>query len=671
MVTPWVFEARRKRDKKRDPMEANFFTGEEDDEEVYGRTDSLVREALQNSLDARPRKDGKLSTEPVRVRFTVGRSPIPEARARFYLDGLIPHLEAAELKNETVSQANVPPMHFLAYEDFGTRGLCGEPERRDDPVAGTELSAPQDFYWFWWNVGRSGKRGADRGRWGVGKTVFPACSKINAMFALTCQHGSGRRLLMGQSVMKIHHIGDVEYEPDGCFCDPAKSAEVQLPFEDEAVLKAFEADFGLSRKDMPGTSIVVPYSFERLSPKPLLESIIVHYFVPIVRGELVAEVQGPSMPLTIVNKDTIHTVAATLQWAGKRAEKKHNAPPTLLAKWANERRASNDIPSLSLHGKAPAWSADLFTPALLASLQAQYSARQRIAVRVPVSIDLTERYAKELKPNSTATSIATSFDVFIERDETAERGEDYFVRGGMTISGISTIASARGIRAVVLVDEAELATFLGDAEGPAHTDWKEGEETLRRRYEKYTSRIRFVRNAVAKLLALLVPAPKGLNRDLLRDLFYVETEELVADEDTDPTPPIPPIEPTNPLPYDGKPTSGGFRVFGRKVEGRSRPVALKVDAAFEVDGMSTARSLKRYSEFDFRFDNPESSSLKIECDGCEVSADRNSLELRPEKDEFEVVVSGFPANTDVVFRIKDLSQPEVAEETEASVEGVQ
>lgn len=81
-----------------------------------------------------------------------------------YLSGLAEHLD--EVKNEVVNKNSpAPSMPFLVYEDFGTRGLCGDPTRTRDPASGS--TDQEDFYWFWWNVGRSGKSGADRGRWGL------------------------------------------------------------------------------------------------------------------------------------------------------------------------------------------------------------------------------------------------------------------------------------------------------------------------------------------------------------------------------------------------------------------------------------------------------------------------------------------------------------------------
>src|SRR5437588_6535473 len=244
---------------RRDPFEAEFFVGSEESEHVYGRTDALVRETVQNALDARA-GDG-----PARVRFVI-RDPHqqPSADAReAYLGGLVPHLLAAGNDFLAAGVAS-RPMRVLLYEDFGTRGLCGDPARTEDPPADGSAGW-QDFYWFWRNVGRSGKSGQDLGRWGLGKSVLPATSKVNTMFGLTVRP-DGRRLLMGQAVLKTHRIDAEQFLPEGFYHGKTDPHGVPLPVEGGAECDAFAGAFGLSRRrDECGLSVVVPFGFDTLA----------------------------------------------------------------------------------------------------------------------------------------------------------------------------------------------------------------------------------------------------------------------------------------------------------------------------------------------------------------------------------------------------------------------
>ena len=56
----------------------------------------------------------------------------------------------------------------MVVEDFGARGLGGNPLLSNAPDPDSKVK--EDFFWFWRNIGLSGKTGDDLGRWGLGKT---------------------------------------------------------------------------------------------------------------------------------------------------------------------------------------------------------------------------------------------------------------------------------------------------------------------------------------------------------------------------------------------------------------------------------------------------------------------------------------------------------------------
>ncbi|MBO3803981.1 MAG: hypothetical protein JTT11_08975 [Candidatus Brockarchaeota archaeon] len=255
-----------------DPVEGEFFTPQR-------LTESLVREAIQNSLDA------KLPQSQLRMRFALSGSSnrLPPEKARRYCEGLRPHIEKVAADYSLPREDE--PMNFLVIEDFGTRGLCGDPEQAFD----SDTSGPKnDFYYFWRNIGRSSKREAERGRWGLGKTVFPAASRINAFFGLTIRADDRKRLLMGQAVLKTHTIGDIRYCPYGFFAE--FDQEFAMPVTDQELLENFCSDFGLKRTSEPGLSIVVPYfREEELLKDDIEQAVIMNYFYPILSRDLIVE----------------------------------------------------------------------------------------------------------------------------------------------------------------------------------------------------------------------------------------------------------------------------------------------------------------------------------------------------------------------------------------------
>ena len=116
---------------------------------------------MRNARDARP--DG----QPVRVRFIFGKLD-PES-ASPYIESLRSHVQAKEsgVKADVVKDPD-EPMSFVAVEDFGTRGLRGDPTH-DDEESGAAAGERNDFYYFWRNLGRSGKekRSGAGGAWAI------------------------------------------------------------------------------------------------------------------------------------------------------------------------------------------------------------------------------------------------------------------------------------------------------------------------------------------------------------------------------------------------------------------------------------------------------------------------------------------------------------------------
>ena len=187
----WVFEELRG-GPRRTPQEAELFKDKDADEGEYAGNDYLVREVIQNALDARA--DG--SKSPVKVRFAIHDSadaPSP-CRLAYYFARLRAPLEAFQVDFSDKGAPDLVP-RFLVCEDFGTRGLEGDEERFGGLKPGD--ASRQDFYWFWRNIGSSAKTGDDLGRWGLGKTVYRAVSRARCMLGLTVRRSDGRCLLKG------------------------------------------------------------------------------------------------------------------------------------------------------------------------------------------------------------------------------------------------------------------------------------------------------------------------------------------------------------------------------------------------------------------------------------------------------------------------------------------
>jgi len=151
----WTFRRMDRGEMNIDPIQSEFFTTEA----IDGQAEAIVRESIQNSLDAAiPGKKAK-----VRFRMSNDGEALERDSHSFFLRGLDPHLSAPEV-GLTKRPDDGEPVSFLSIEDFETRGLSGDPAQAED-----RLGSDNDFFYFWRNIGRSrkGKRtagGGDSGR---------------------------------------------------------------------------------------------------------------------------------------------------------------------------------------------------------------------------------------------------------------------------------------------------------------------------------------------------------------------------------------------------------------------------------------------------------------------------------------------------------------------------
>ena len=624
----WHFRRMQPGEMNIDPIEAEFFSTEA----LGSLADAFIREAIQNSLDARQ------PGSPARVRIAFPRPDqmlADESKLR-YMTGLWPHL-AADRTGLTQIPSPDEPLGFVVFEDYGTRGLQGDPSQSED-----EEIAPgrvrNDFYYFWRNVGRSRKQSSDLGRWGLGKTVFPASSRVNAFFALTVRQQDGRRLLMGQSVLRIHKLDGVRYYPYGYF--GRFESDFALPVEDDAFLNEFCRSFAIARGREPGLSVVVPFPDSELTPQAVLPSVVHHYFMPILAGDLLVELAHDGKS-EVIDGTSLSRLLGRAGW-----DKGHQLGQTAeLARWGlslpSDRIAQLPQPTSS---SAPKWSEDGASSQMLDALREEFNRGDRIALNVPVWV----------KPVGGAEALA-SFDVYLERDEELSSSEEHFVREGITVAGVRSGLQA-GVRAIVYVRDRALSALLGDSENPAHTEWQERSLRFKERYRHGPSTLRYVKSAPREIVRVLTRPAAGRDFRLLRRLFsrQVPTEEALKQriksrEQRVGTDGEPDVEGVETLGADRffllQKLHGGFRIAGAG-SGVPMPALAGVQVAYEV---RRGNPFSVYQPLYFEMGRPP---IEVQVHGAEVVRQlRNLTVLRIQDPDFRLTVKGFDARRDVRVKV--------------------
>lgn len=617
----WRFSAMRRGEMNIDPIEHEFFATETLD----SPTDALVREAIQNSLDAAV-KGGK-----VRVRFRIAEASADTRKA--FIDGLWPHVDAA-----FDSSAEPPrpgdPLRYLLVEDTGTRGLEGDPRQYEDDSGDRGRN---DYYYFWRNIGRSRKETTDRGRWGLGKTVFAAASRLNAFFGATLRRSDRQTLLMGQAVLKIHRVGKSRYRPYGYF-GTHDDEDLAMPIEEPAVVRDFERGFDL-RRSGPGLSIVVPFPHDEIDATGLLVSVLKHYFHPLLAEKLEVELEEEGSPKVILS-------GADLEREMRDRESLRSMLPIVgLARWG----ASPEPEALAALAAPPAGKAlklteDLFDPTVLSTLRQQFDEGRRIALDVRLPIQRKGEHPRE-----------AGFRLLMERDGENQRGEGYFVRQGITVEN-PRARRPRGVRWIVDISDANLSAFLGDAENPAHTEWQRSSPKFKEKYVLGPSTIDFVRSVPSNIASILSRPAEGRDEHLLRDFFSLSQDSAMAS----PSRPHPsPKGPDETTVDDSFPSTigtngtlvlrrvkSGFRLRGTVDE--DGPHRLEVSAAYDV---LRGNPFRRYSAYDFQMDQ----SIDVKAKGARiVQLEDNRIEIQVEEPEFEVLATRFDEHRDLRVRVKPL-----------------
>ncbi|MCR4307996.1 MAG: hypothetical protein NUV80_05530 [Candidatus Berkelbacteria bacterium] len=612
-----------------DPTEGDFFNVDA----LPNLADALVRESIQNSLDAG--SDYPEKPVLVKIRVSTEDEALNQNDLAQFFNGLQEHIAVTPIISSP--PAATDKCVWIAVEDFETRGLVGDVQASEDPTDGRN-----DFYYFWRNVGRGKKEGSDRGRWGLGKTMFPASSRIHTFFGLSVSENTSTPLLMGQSVLQIHHIDGKKHYPYGYFGQVDPIDGFVTPITDEDIILDFVETFKLSRITEPGLSVVIPYPRESIGKDEIIRSIIHHYFFPILNGGLVLEVN--------YGVETIELSSMNLmEYTNKIFDDDEYAFKGMLS-LTSKFLAMNNKEMFTARAQppraAPKWSDELFTGESLESMTALLDDCEAVAIRIPVHV-----VPKGDEPR------ASYFHVVLERDPDLEVPKDIFVRQGITVSGVTSLRDA-GVRALVVAEDSELATFLGDAENPAHTEWQERSRKFKGKYFPGPATLSFVKEAPRQIMRLLNRHAEHVDDTALRHIFPAPEDEGAprrknrAEPKSNPTKTrIPSI---NPVPRKQKiqvsSISGGFSIVLTDYGKQAVPVSIAIKCAYDT---SKGNPFKKWSPADFTLESMQSSELE---GGTILTVSDNVLKVQATDPEFWFHLGGFDQNRDLITEARVVTE---------------
>ena len=642
---------------------ADFF--ENDAVEDPGQ--ALVRESIQNALDAR-RRDLP-DDEPVRVAFRFAGSKVSAVADRtesLLLDDLRPHLTAERNGLRKTLLTKQPP-RWLIVEDEGTVGLTGDPGLSRQPPADR---TDEHYYHFVWAEGQTNKGAGARGSHGVGKMVFSLASQARTTLIYTRRVSDDRELIVGRCHLR-HHVVDNDYCDNGFFGDPDRDGFTR-PLDARTDPSSFEAirqAVGFASRDdgRTGLSVAMLWPDSEITPEAIRQAVCGEWFESILSRRLVVTIDDGTGPAERIDAGSFDRLVQSGSVAS------HLADAINLARYRHRTKPVELKLTQSTQSKAWKWS-DAREEGLLdevPDLRHSYLDGETIHVRVPVVVPSKLGETERLPGH---------FDVVLRRvqtDKPVKLHRPWFLREGIHISDVTRNAKrSTQYRAIVAIDGGPVAAMLRTSENPAHTQWLR--QKLKSTYTRgCLSCLEFVQSAAESLHQSLVASDQEKDVFALASFFGVAGQGL-RDKGEKETPAKPSDASTGtkqkvvinaaPKPHrierfieDGR---GGLRIASTPqtlglVEA-GQPLVIDVELAYDVN---RGDPMKRHSLADFDLReiqskaDPKATRLGLSYQGSygKVSVSRvkpNSLRLsfREPRKAFDFRLFGFDSFRDLLVK---------------------
>lgn len=579
----------------------------------YPFTETFVREAIQNTLDAVLDE-----SQPAVISF------------RFHQQGtasVMPFLKGAiDLRGH--AGLTVPPewtdgsATWLTIEDSNTHGLDGQ---LNDRLG--------NFWNYWLNFGISNKTGHGRGGRGIGRVTFLIASRIQAVLGITRRHDDGATAGSGMVLLRAMRGPDNILRSTHAYLAADEDAENSVfrlhsdPAFHQALISAFNLAGYEKEPDRTGLALVIPYPYPELTPDGILASAIEHFGPAILAGALVVRAGDQ-----VLNASSIDEVSDRIA-------------PLIRSEWIKE-----DIARYLRLLRAAMTATPIIVRAdpkeklgeRRDSAEAQ-KIQQRLETGEPVVCEIQFPLTRK------AETRMVSLRALAARTPDGRRPADRLYREGMSLPDVrSGIPGETDM--IILVDDDALATYLNFCEGKAHLDLL-GSKEIRAKLEQMGYRPpldvrRFVKSLPNELRAFLTPDAAEPELDVFDSFFSLPDDQpgkrkaAGGKPDIAPPPPPPPPQPRIPA-VRVRTLQDGFRLEANP-EFTGWPVRVDITMAY-ADGSKKPA----WSEFDFT-----SKDLSTQANDCDYVFRENKITAKNCGGDFSIEVTGFDVRREVDTRFK-------------------
>jgi hypothetical protein len=583
------------------------------DRSDYPYTETFVREAIQNTLDAILDE-----SRPAVISFRFHKGPASAVKS----------LIGAAIDLRTQAGVSVPSewiagqANWLTIEDFNTKGLDGD------------LSDRLGNFWnYWLNFGLSNKDGHGRGGRGIGRVTFLIASRIQAVLGLTRRKTDGRTAASGMVMLRAMRAGGGLRATHGYLASSENAEQSIFNLYDSnefhaEIIRTFNLSGYAKEPDRTGLALIIPYPHADLTADGIVASAIEHFAPAILDGSLQVRADD-----RVLDKASIDEIAADV------TEQIHT-------EWIRD-----DVCrylTLLRHAKAAEPVIFNINPSEKLGNRRDSAEAKKLQKTLAGGEPVVCEFRFPLVQRSVTHNV--SLRAVAARTPDGHRPADRLFREGMSLPDVR--ASMPGETDVlILVDDVVLATYLNFCEGKAHLDLLESKEIKAKLEEKgyrpVTTVRRFVKFLPSEFRALLTPDIIEPELDVFDTFFALPDDQPGKRKGPggrpDVTPPVPPppLSPPRIPAVRVKTLDDGFRIEANP-DYEGWPVNMSVTMAYADGSRNPA-----WSPFDFK-----PADLETEANDCEYNFTKNKLIAKNCGKDCSIVVSGFDNRREVDTRIK-------------------
>ena len=583
------------------------------DREDFPYSETLVREAIQNTLDARLYKD-----RPAEIRFRFHESET-EAPASVLREAMN-YRTKADLWTPEIWKNGGSRVDWITIEDFNTTGLRGDLDDRQS-----------DFWGYWLNFGITNKMMTGRGGRGIGRVTFLIASRIQTVIGMTRRYEDGLSAVCGMAILKAMKTED-GFKSTHAFLAEKEDEQndvFHLHNGDDAVSDvsaAFNFSGYADGDYTSGFALAIPFPHKELTENGILASAIENFAPAILAQEIVVEAGDVKL-----DHKTIENIVGSC-YKEFEADRIGSDPGRYI-----------DLIKRGLETPETKIEVDTGKSCPLAPVRDSADA---VAIRDILEEGQCVRFTIAFELVRCGEPVPVCLRIVAGKTPDGMKPVDRFFREGMSLPDLKA-RDKGGLDVVIFVNPGELAAYLNLCEGKAHLNLLESKEISNRLdssgYDPRYRAKRFVKSLPIEIRKFLERDIEEPTVDVFDDFFSIPADDgrrgggapnpnRTPSHRPHPPPPSPPI-------FKAKTLDDGFRLWANSGFD-DWPVKLEVTMAY-ADGTRTPK----WSPFDFT-----PNGLCVKCEDCIIDFTGNVLVLDKCYGNFSISVTGFDPNRELDTR---------------------